>query len=181
MTVLDELRKTDLFENKLEASLPDFLTVELRVSAEANGFDLDHELRKSAGEDEYPDMSTWTQEKIDAAEDDFDLVKYQLENTCVTMSEEELAVLQNKFFEHQALRISQDSFGLTPTEQDEKEVERMIDDLVRNMNISNRLGLEWDKLFQGRGGGYDLATLTKALERVKKDRENGITFFDDEN
>lgn len=56
----------------------------------------------------------------------------------------------------------------------------MIEDLAQNMNISNRLGLQWDKLFQGRGGGYDLETLTKALERLKKDRENGITFFEDE-
>lgn len=74
----------------------------------------------------------------------------------------------------------QDSFGQTPAEQDELEVDNMIQALVQNMTISNRLGLEWDKLFQGRGGGYDLETLTKALERLKKDRENGITFFDDE-
>ena len=40
--------------------------------------------------------------------------------------------------------------------------------------MSNRLGLDWDKLFRGRGGGYDLPTLTKALERLKKDRELGI-------
>lgn len=64
-------------------------------------------------------MSTWSQEKIDAAENDFDLVKYQLENACVTMGEEELAALQDKYYEHQALRLVQDSFGLTPTEKDE--------------------------------------------------------------
>lgn len=57
----------------------------------------------------------------------------------------------------------------------------MVNDLALNMTLSNRLGLEWDKLFQGRGGGYDLETLTKALERIKKDRENGITFFEGEN
>lgn len=48
MTVLDELRKTDLFESKLEATLPEFHNSELRVSAEADGFNLEQELKRSS-------------------------------------------------------------------------------------------------------------------------------------
>lgn len=102
--MIDELRKTDLFESKLDAALPEFHNNELRVSAEAHGFNLDQELRQS-GDLDYPNMATWSQEKIDAAENDFDLVKYQLENICVTMTDEEVAALQHKFSEHEALRI----------------------------------------------------------------------------
>ena len=49
------------------------------------------------------------------------------------------------------------------------------------MLLSDRLGLDYGKLFRNEDGGYDIDTLKTALERVKKDRENGLVWMGEPN
>ena len=135
-----------MFESKLDASLPFNYKEELRNSAEADKFNLEQEL-KTSNKGQWPDMSTWSQAKKDAADDDFDLIKYQLENLYETLPNDEASLLQHKLNQHEMLRMMQTANTLTENEKEERSFENLLSDLQSNMTMSNRLGLEWDKLF----------------------------------
>lgn len=51
-----------------------------------------------------------------------------------------------------------------------------MDKFNRDFMVSKRLGLDYARLFNNENGGYDLNTLKAALEKLQKDKENGVEY-----